>query len=98
LADELFSKRDQAAENIELLARLLEDLLTHKLLNSAFDPGAAEIGKLMTALAQAMSVEAILKGMDNALKAAFAVEGMANPRLQAEQWWLQIGNAMRNDA
>ncbi|HEY2663769.1 MAG TPA: hypothetical protein VGI47_05465, partial [Candidatus Binataceae bacterium] len=97
LAQELFGKRDQAADSFELLARLLEDLLTHKILNSATEGGEAEIGKLMTGLAQAMSVEAILKGIGDALTAAAAVEGMANPRLQAEQWWLEIGSAMRNE-
>jgi len=98
LAEGLFSKRDQAAESFELLARLLEDLLTHKILKSTIEADVAEIRKLMTELAQAMSIEAILDGMNSALKAAAAIEGMANPRLQAEQWWLEIGEAMRNQA
>ena len=99
LAQELFGRRDQAAESFELLARLLEDLLTHKILESAIETGdEGETRELMKVLAQTMSVEAILKGMDTALKAAAAVEGMANPRLQAEQWWLEISSAMRNDA
>jgi DNA polymerase-3 subunit delta' len=97
LAQELFGRRDQAADSFELLARLLEDLLAHKILESAIDAEEGELRELMTVLAQTMSVEAILKGMENALKAAAAVEGMANPRLQAEQWWLDIGSAMRND-
>jgi DNA polymerase-3 subunit delta' len=98
LAEGLFSKRDQAAESFELLARLLEDLLTHKILKSTIEAEAVEIRELMTGLAQAMSIDAILDGMNRALKAAAAIEGMANPRLQAEQWWLEIGEAMRNQA
>lgn len=97
LAQELFGRRDQAAESFELLARLLEDLLARKILEAEIFAGEGETGVLMTVLAQRMSVEAILKGMDTALKAAAAVDGMANPRLQAEQWWLEIGSVMRSD-
>jgi hypothetical protein len=34
---------------------------------------------------------------DSALDAAAAVEAMANPRLQAERFWLEAGRALRGE-
>ncbi len=89
LAQEFFGAREQAAENFELIARLIEEMLCSKLLdsNSAAPGGLAE-----HAGAETLAVIGAA-----ALDAAAAVEAMANPRLQAERFWLEAGRALRGE-
>jgi hypothetical protein len=50
----------------------------------------------MTELGDKLSVEAIAKILGDAVKAAAAVDAMANPRLQAETWWMGAAQAARS--
>ena len=93
LAEEFFSSREQASETFELMARLLEEILALKLLKTA--SARSEVRPLMIELGQSLSVPALLEGVELAVRACQAVEGMANPRLQAEQWWMAMGEALR---
>jgi len=93
LAEEFFSGREQASETFELMARLLEEILALKLLEA--DSVQTEIRPLMAELGQRLSVPALLEGVELAVRASQAVDGMANPRLQAEQWWMAIGQALK---
>lgn len=97
LAQEFFANRESAAGNFELLARLLEEILCYKLLKAEFAAFAPESAKKMTELANRIEVEAVVKCIDAAVAAVEAVEGMANPRLQAENWWTLCGQAMRGE-
>ncbi len=94
LAEEFFNGREQASENFELIARLLEEVLAFKLLKIDLTP--SETRTLMIELGQSMSVQALLAGMELAVKASKAVEGMANSRLQAEQWWMAVSHASKD--
>jgi len=94
LAEEFFNGREQASENFELMARLLEEILAFKLLKTDLTP--SETKALMIELGQSMSVQTLLEGMELAVKASKAVEGMANPRLQAEQWWMAVSQASKD--
>jgi DNA polymerase-3 subunit delta' len=93
LAEEFFSGRDQASETFELMARLLEEILAFKLLSIESD--ASEVQPLMIELGNMLSVPALIEGVELAVRAYQAVEGMANPRLQAEQWWMAICQALK---
>ena len=96
LAQTFFANRDAAAANFELLARLLEEILCSKLLKTdfaAFPPSAAET---MTLLAERVGVDGLVKCIDAAVRASAAIEEMANPRLQAENWWTIAGRAMQD--
>ncbi len=97
LAQEFFGNRDEAAENFELLARLLEDVLCYKLLKSEFGAISPESAKKMKELADGIEVDAVVKCIDAAVRAAQAVDEMANSRLQAENWWTLAGQAMRGE-
>ncbi len=98
LAQELFSGRDQARDNFELIARLLEEMLCSNLLRTGSAvTGAPDMGGAILALADRLPTEAILKCLEAALAASDAVDSMANPRLQAEQWWMGAGRAMRGE-
>jgi DNA polymerase-3 subunit delta' len=93
IAQKFFGNRDEAAENFELISRLLEEVLCCKLLGSdsaGYPRGVAE-------LAGAMPLDAVLACMDGALRARNAVDAMANPRLQAEQYWMNAAAALRGD-
>jgi DNA polymerase III subunit delta' len=95
LAQEFFSARDQAARNFELIARLLEEMLCYRLLRLASDePHSAA----MINLSNRLGVAAITDLMERALRAQEAVEGMANSRLQGEQWWMAAGSVLRGAA
>lgn len=93
LAQEHFRSRDEAAENFELIARLLEEVLCCKLLGAE----GMDYPKVITELAGAMPTEAILSCLDGAVKACGAVDAMANPRLQAEQYWMNAALALRGE-
>ncbi len=92
LAQEFFGARDQAAENFELIARLIEEMLCSRLIgaDAAAPPDAVGITGRIDAATLAAVAEA-------ALEAAAAVEAMANPRLQAERFWLETGQALRGE-
>jgi DNA polymerase-3 subunit delta' len=93
LADEFFSGREQASATFELMARLLEEILTLKLLEG--ESASSETRPLMAELGKMMSVPVLVAGVELAVRACQAVEGMANPRLQAEQWWMAISQSTR---
>jgi len=93
LAQQHFRNRDEAAENFELIARLLEEVLCCKLLGA--DAGAHPKG--VTELAATLPLDGILSCLEGATKACVAVEAMANPRLQAEQYWMSAAQALRGE-
>jgi DNA polymerase-3 subunit delta' len=97
IAQELFANRDAAAANFELLARLLEEILCCKLLKTDFAAFPPEAGETMAILAERIGVDALVKCIDAAVRASEAVEAMANPRLQAENWWTIAAQAMRDN-
>jgi DNA polymerase-3 subunit delta' len=95
LAERFFANRDQALENFELLGRLLEEVMCLKLgAPDAQGASAASPGPL-TDLMEAFSLECILIILELALRAAAAVDAMANPRLQAEGFWMAAGAAAK---
>jgi DNA polymerase-3 subunit delta' len=94
LAEHLFANRDQAAENFELMARLLQDALHLKLGTAEAPPDG--ISDALTSLVDALSLESILVMLELSLRAAAAVDAMANPRLQAEGLWMAAGEALRS--
>ncbi len=97
LAQEFFAARDQAAENFELIARLIEEMLCSRLLGAeaaAAPPDSAAPAAAITGRIDAATLAAIAEA---ALEASAAVEAMANPRLQAERFWLETGQALRGE-
>jgi DNA polymerase III subunit delta' len=97
LAQEFFANRDQAAANFELLARLFEEILCYKLLGEESAGAPNDDTTPTKALADKLPVEAIVSCLGSAIRAVEAVEAMANSRLQAEQWWVSAGQAMRGE-
>ena len=95
IAQNLFANRDQAVENFELIARLLEEMLCFKLLRAEFNAPSPETGRTMTELAERLSSDTIAGLLDLALKAAAKTDAMATSRLQAERWWMAAGAALR---
>jgi DNA polymerase-3 subunit delta' len=96
LAQEFFSSREQAADTFELIARLLEEILCYKLSGAGFAASSSDTAQLRE-LAEVFGLDALLKSIEAAVKAHAAVEGMANSRLQGEQFWLALGQAARNE-
>jgi hypothetical protein len=94
LAQRHFQNRDQAADNFELIARLLEEILCVKLLGAAEVPDSA---KAAAELARALDTGAIVACLEGAVKARGAVDAMANPRMQAEQYWMNAARAIRGE-
>jgi DNA polymerase III subunit delta' len=97
LAQELFSGREQARDNFELIARLAEEMLCSKLLRADAQGSAPETAAAVRELAARFPTAAILMLLDGALDALEAVDAMANPRLQAEQLWVATGRAIRGE-
>jgi DNA polymerase III subunit delta' len=97
LAQEFFANRAAAAGNFELLARLLEEVLCYKLLKSGLEALPPGSRSKMTGLADRFALDALVRCIDAAVRAAEAVEQNANPRLQAENWWSTAGRAMRGE-
>lgn len=97
LAERFFGGREEAIENFELLARLLEELLARQLVG-ARSAAPAELESAMAELARTLSRDQILIMLDLALAAATAVGAMANSRLQAEGLWLAAGDALTRGA
>jgi DNA polymerase-3 subunit delta' len=96
LAQQFFGAREQAVNNFELIARLLEEMLCFKLLQTSFAV-SGESAKLMTRLSNRLEAPAIATLAQDALAAHAAVEAMANSRLQAENWWMAASAAMRGE-
>jgi DNA polymerase-3 subunit delta' len=96
LAQEFFASREQAAENFELIARVLEEILCLKLLRTPPAAAAPEVAETMTKMAESFALDALLASLKGALEAGAAIDAMANPRMQAEQWWMTVGDALRS--
>jgi DNA polymerase-3 subunit delta' len=97
IAQEFFANRDAAAGNFELLARLLEEILCYKLLETDFVGFPPQARVKLTSLAASLGVDAIVKCIDAAVRANEAVGLNANPRMQAENWWTIAAQAMRGE-
>ncbi len=93
LAQEFFASREQAAENFELIARVLEEILCLKLMRTQA-AAAPEVAETMTKLAESFALEAVLVSLKGAVEASAAIDAMANPRMQAEQWWMTVRDAL----
>jgi DNA polymerase III subunit delta' len=97
LAGEHFAGRQQALENFELIARLLEEILCYKLLGSELPADAPEIAALMKKVGGSFSTAALVRTIGAATGAHGAVDAMANPRAQAEQFWVSAAEAARGE-
>jgi DNA polymerase-3 subunit delta' len=95
LAQRFFSARDEAGDNFELIARLLEDMLCWKLLQAEPNAPSPEAAGMMTRFAQTVDTATLGALLARVLAAHAAVEAMANPRLQAENWWMAAAAALR---
>jgi DNA polymerase III subunit delta' len=97
IAQELFGNRDQAAENFELIARLLEEILCFKLIGADFASASPDDAAVMKEVAAAFTVDGLVRCVEGAVRAQEAVEAMANSRLQAEQLFMTVGQAARGE-
>ncbi|MGH7907333.1 MAG: ATP-binding protein [Candidatus Binataceae bacterium] len=97
LAQEFFAVRDQALGNFELIARMLEEVLCFKLIGAEIAAPSTEALKTMRELAERLETAMIVDALDGAVKAASAVEAMANPRLQAENWWMKAARTIQGE-
>ncbi|HLH77711.1 MAG TPA: DNA polymerase III subunit [Candidatus Binataceae bacterium] len=97
LAERFFGNREEAIDNFELLARLLEELLARQLLEAGSGT-FVDLDSALAELARTLSRDQILIILDLALTAATAVGAMANSRLQAEGLWLAASDALRQGA
>ena len=96
MAQEHFGNREQAADNFELMARLLEEILCLKLIDHVFATASSD--ELPTKqVAASYTVEGLVTCMEAAVRAQAAVEATANCRLQAEQLWMTVGQAARGE-
>lgn len=97
LAQEYFGNREQAADNFELMARLLEEILSSKLLGEDFASASPETASIMKEVSASYTVEGLVSCLSAAVRAQAAVDAMANCRLQAEQLWIAVGQAARGE-
>jgi len=95
LAQQFFATRDEAAGNFELIARILEEMLCCKLLQAELHAPSPEVARMMTQFAQTIDTATLAALLECVLDAHAAVDAMANPRLQAENWWMAAGAALR---
>jgi DNA polymerase III subunit delta' len=95
LAQQFFSTRDEAADNFELIARMLEEMLCCKLLQAELNAPSPEAARMMTEFAQTIDPGTLARLLQLVLDAHAAVGEMANPRLQGENWWMAAGAALR---
>ncbi|HTT74979.1 MAG TPA: DNA polymerase III subunit [Candidatus Binataceae bacterium] len=94
LVQNCFGAREQAIDNFELIARLFEEMLCFRLLKT--EPAATDAAaQLITAMANRFDPKTMAELAEAALAAASAVTEMANSRLQAEQFFLMAGRALR---
>ena len=89
-----FATRDQASGNFELIARLIEEMLCFRLNETALAAVGDEL-RLMTKTAMQTDPGKLAELAEAAIAAAAAVEAMANPRLQGEQFFLTAARALR---
>ena len=97
IAQELFGSREEAADNFELIARILEEMLCFRLLRAELNAPSPEAAKKMAEIANAADPAALADLIGAALRAREAIDGMANSRLQAEQWWMAASSAFRGE-
>jgi DNA polymerase-3 subunit delta' len=97
LAQQFFATRDEAADNFELIARMLEEMLCCQLLQADLVAPSAEAARMMSEFAKANDTAKLARLLERVLNAHAAVEEMANPRLQAENWWLAAGATLRGE-
>jgi DNA polymerase-3 subunit delta' len=97
LAQDLFGSREEAADNFELIARIIEEMLCFKLLQTKFNAPSPEVARSMARIAQNSSTSTLADLLEGAVKAREAIDSMANSRLQAEQWWMTAAAAMRGE-
>jgi DNA polymerase-3 subunit delta' len=95
LAQQFFATREEAADNFELIARMLEEMLCYKLLQVELNAPSPEAAHIMTQFAQTVDTATLAVLLSRTLDAHAAVGEMANPRLQAETWWMTAGAALR---
>jgi DNA polymerase-3 subunit delta' len=98
IAQEHFATREAASANFELIARLLEEILVAKLGVSGDSDAAPERSKLMSSIAAKTAPDSIARCIGMAVRCAAAVDAMANPRMQAEQFWMEAARAMREES
>ncbi|HEX4210406.1 MAG TPA: DNA polymerase III subunit [Candidatus Binataceae bacterium] len=94
LVQNYFGARDQAVDNFELIARLFEEMLCFRLLKTDLAASATD-AQLMIAMANRFAPSTMAELAELALAGASAVAEMANSRLQAEQFFLTAGRALR---
>jgi DNA polymerase III subunit delta' len=94
LVQNCFGVRDQAVGNFELIARLFEEMLCYRLLKTDLAASASD-AQTMIAMANRFAPKTMAELAEAALAAASAVEAMANSRLQAEQFFMTAGRALR---
>jgi hypothetical protein len=95
LAQQFFGTREQAADNFELIARMLEEMLCYKLFQSELNVASPEAAHMMNQFTQMMDTRTLATLLHKVLDAHAAVEAMANPRTQAENWWMAAGATLR---
>jgi DNA polymerase-3 subunit delta' len=95
LAQRFFSTRGEAADNFELIARMLEEMLCCKLLQAELNAPSPEAARMMTQFARTVDTATFAALLERVLGAHAAIDEIANPRLQAENWWLTAGAALR---
>jgi DNA polymerase III subunit delta' len=95
LAQQFFGTRDDASTNFELIARMLEEMLCCKLLQAELNAPSPETARMMTQFAQTVDTATLGALLKRILDAHAAVDEMANPRLQAENWWMAARAALR---
>ena len=95
LAQQFFGTRDDATTNFELIARMLEEMLCCKLLQAELNAPSPEAARMMTQFAQTVDTATLGALLKRILDAHAAVDEMANPRLQAENWWMAARTALR---
>jgi DNA polymerase-3 subunit delta' len=94
LVQNYFGARDQAVDNFELIARLFEEMLCFRLLKTDLAAPTSD-AQMMMAMAHRFDPKTMAELAEAALAAASAVSEMANSRLQAEQFFMAAGRALR---
>ena len=94
LVQNCFGARDQAIGNFELIARLFEEMLCFRLLKTDLAASTSD-AQMMMAMANRFDPKTMAELAEAALAAASAVSEMANSRLQAEQFFMAAGRALR---
>jgi hypothetical protein len=76
---------------------VLEEILCWKLVGAELAAAAPDASRAMGELARAFPVAALVRCLEGAVRARGAVDAMANPRLQAEQWWMSASGSLRGE-